>query len=181
MSGAHEQPGDTSARSSDPRAALALAYDRFAAALYRYALVILLDHGAAEDVVQQAFAKLAARRDGMTGIDSPADYLRTAVRNECWRLLNHRRRQHESVESAIDIPVLEPVDRAAENEEERRRVEAAMTSLPPDQREVVYLKVYENRTFQEIAGWLGVSINTVSSRYRYALEKLRQRLMTHAS
>ena len=51
-----------------------------------------------------------------------------------------------------------------------------MRALPAEQREVVYLRVYEGKTFQEIADWLAVSINTVASRYRYAMEKLRERL-----
>jgi len=41
---------------------------------------------------------------------------------------------------------------------------------------VVYLKIYEGKTFQQIADWGGVSINTVASRYRYAIEKLREHL-----
>jgi RNA polymerase sigma-70 factor (ECF subfamily) len=53
-----------------------------------------------------------------------------------------------------------------------------MRSLPPEQREVVHLKVFEGLTFQEIADLAGESINTVASRYRYALEKLRGQLGT---
>jgi RNA polymerase sigma-70 factor, ECF subfamily len=45
-----------------------------------------------------------------------------------------------------------------------------------DQREVIHLHVFEGRTFQEIATLAGESINTIASRYRYALQKLRQAL-----
>jgi RNA polymerase sigma-70 factor (ECF subfamily) len=50
----------------------------------------------------------------------------------------------------------------------------AIRELPPEQREIVYLHVFEGLTFQEIATGLEASINTVAARYRYALGKLRQ-------
>ena len=43
-----------------------------------------------------------------------------------------------------------------------------------EQREVVYLHVFEGMTFQQIAGTSGESINTIASRYRYALARLRE-------
>jgi RNA polymerase sigma factor (sigma-70 family) len=49
-------------------------------------------------------------------------------------------------------------------------------ALPPDQREVLHLHAFEGMTFQEIADLAGESINTISSRYRYAMGKLRQTL-----
>jgi DNA-directed RNA polymerase specialized sigma24 family protein len=59
-------------------------------------------------------------------------------------------------------------------------VENALAALPARQREVVVLKVYEGRTFGEIARLLNISPNTAASRYRYALEKLRPLLEEHA-
>jgi len=50
---------------------------------------------------------------------------------------------------------------------------AALSRLPRAQREVVVLKIYREKTFQQIAQMLQLSLNTVASRYRYALEKLR--------
>ena len=47
--------------------------------------------------------------------------------------------------------------------------------LPPEQADVVALKVWHDLTFAEIAVLLAVSPNTAASRYRYALEKLRER------
>ena len=72
--------------------------------------------------------------------------------------------------------MLEPVDAAFANDDERQAIEAALRALPAEQREVVHLKVYEAMTFQQIADLLGLSLNTAASRYRYATEKLRQSL-----
>lgn len=51
-----------------------------------------------------------------------------------------------------------------------------MAALPPEQREVVFLKVWTGLTFAEIADVLATSANTAASRYRYGIEKLRRDL-----
>jgi RNA polymerase sigma-70 factor (ECF subfamily) len=53
---------------------------------------------------------------------------------------------------------------------------AAVADLPPEQREVVALKIDGGLTFAEIGRVMGTSLDTAASRYRYALTKLRQTL-----
>ena len=53
---------------------------------------------------------------------------------------------------------------------------AALGELPSEQRAVVHLKLWEGLTFEQIAESLGIPMNTAASRYRYGLDKLRQRL-----
>ena len=55
-------------------------------------------------------------------------------------------------------------------------LQRAVKDLPPNLREVVVLKTWSSLTFQEIATTLGVPLNTAASRYRYALERLRESL-----
>ena len=139
-------------------------YDAHGASLYRYALMLLLDHAAAEDAVQQVFAAVLR---GSGPLENEIHYLRRAVRNECFSTLRRRRAARSDVRPilhavAADVPV-----------DERIAVERALATLPADQREVVHLHVYEGMTFKEIGDSLDESINTVASRYRYALAKLR--------
>jgi RNA polymerase sigma factor (sigma-70 family) len=58
----------------------------------------------------------------------------------------------------------------------RLLLEDALRDLPPEQREVVHLHVFEGLTFKEIASEAGASINTVAARYRYALARMRTAL-----
>ena len=164
----------------DPHAAarrqLAALYDRHGAALYRYALVLCARHAFAEDAVQQAFAKLAALGPRIAELQSPGDYLRVVVRHECYRLLQLPRLATVDAENAPAL--LEPVDAVMELDDQRRAIETALAALPPEQREIVHLKVYEDQTFQQIADLLAIPLNTAASRYRYALDKLRDRLAT---
>jgi len=46
--------------------------------------------------------------------------------------------------------------------------------LPAEQKEIVFLKVFDGLTFKEIGSACGISANTAASRYRYGLAKLRQ-------
>jgi RNA polymerase sigma-70 factor (ECF subfamily) len=58
----------------------------------------------------------------------------------------------------------------------REKLAEALGELPPDQRAVVHLKLWENLTFEAIAETLEIPLNTAASRYRYGLDKLRERL-----
>jgi RNA polymerase sigma-70 factor (ECF subfamily) len=146
-------------------------YDEHGAALYRYALMLLADPSGAEDAVHHVFASLLR---GQYRIEAGKDvhYLRRAVRNECYSMLRRRRVRNE-VDAA---PLLEPRAVQGDKPEERLALEGALRELPPEQREVVHLHVFEGLTLQEIADASGVSINTVASRYRYALARLRDAL-----
>ena len=142
-------------------------YDEHGASLFRYALMLLADHAAAEDAIQQVFTALM--RGGT--IENPAHYLRRAVRNECYSTLRRR-----TTQPVLREPLLEPIDEETTSADERIALERALVTLPAEQREVVHLHVFEGMTFQEIAAATGDSINTAASRYRYALEKLRKEL-----
>jgi RNA polymerase sigma-70 factor, ECF subfamily len=124
--------------------------------------------------VQQAFAKLAGLGPRITELQSPGDYLRVAVRNECYRLLRSPR--WAAIEAESTAAILEPVDAALQRDDERRAIESALAALPAEQREIVHLKVFEDQTFQQIAALLGIPLNTAASRYRYALDKMREHL-----
>ena len=61
----------------------------------------------------------------------------------------------------------------AERDEHIDLMEAALTKVPPPQREVIIMRLQGGMKFREIAHFQNVSINTVQGRYRYGLEKLR--------
>jgi RNA polymerase sigma-70 factor (ECF subfamily) len=147
------------------RADIGRLYDQCGASLYRYALMILADPSAAADAVHDVF--VAVMRRGVA-LENPEHYLRRAVRNECYSVLRSRTTR------AASEPLVEPV--GSDDPDLRIAIERALRDLPPEQREVVHLKSFEGMTFQEIADATGESINTVASRYRYAMEKMRAHL-----
>ncbi len=143
-------------------------YDAHGAALHRYALMLLGDPSSAEDVVHQVFTTVLGRADV---IGSEQNYLRRAVRNEAFTLMRRGRTR-----ASASGPLLEPVVAGGVTPEERIALERAILALPAEQREVIHLHVFEGMTLQEVADTAEESINTIASRYRYAIQKLRAAL-----
>jgi RNA polymerase sigma-70 factor (ECF subfamily) len=143
-------------------------YERHSAILLAYARSLTKDAAGAEDVVQEVFAKLLR---GETGVpDVPLAYLFRAVKNGA---LNARRKR--SGEAALDLETTWFQHRDG-NREAALALQAALGELPEEQRETVMMRVWSGMTLAEIAAATGVALPTVSSRYRYALEKLRERM-----
>ena len=132
-------------------------------------MLLLADREAAEDVLHDAFVQMARASDRKPGETLSFGYAATTVRNTCYSML--RRRRHDAGQPGL----IEPASPDA-TEEERLMIDEALRALPVEQREVVFLKVYEGLTFQEIASRCDVSINTAASRYRYATQALRRAL-----
>jgi RNA polymerase sigma-70 factor (ECF subfamily) len=143
-------------------------YEKHGPALAAYGCCCGLDFASAEDVVQQVFLKLLQGRTLMPQM--PVPYLYRAVRNASLNLHRDFRREVEMPdrETWFIGPDGHPEDVLA--------LQAALRELPQDQRETVFLRVWGGLALQEVADTLDVSINTAASRYRYALEKLRERL-----
>ncbi|MFW6437787.1 MAG: RNA polymerase sigma factor, partial [Armatimonadota bacterium] len=143
-------------------AALGALYDRHATALYRWLLATGLPRGDAEDLLSECFLALVDRGEGAAQIEDVRAYLFAVARNKLSR-------------SAPDTQALELVLEPATNPHsaDAVAVREALADLSPEQREVVVLKVWQGHTFAEIGRLLDIPPNTASSRYRYALEKLR--------
>jgi len=153
-------------------------YEKHGSHLYRYALMILADHTSAEDAVQQAFTKTMKLGKHILKIASYDGYLRKAVRNECYQIIRKRRQADTALRLLSSQPILEKEPGETIDQDEQNLINSAIRKLPPDQREVLHLKVYEDKTFREIAEIIGVSTNTAASRYRYAMDKLKETLVS---
>jgi len=134
--------------------------------------MILWDCGLAEDAMHQVFVKLLnQQRGGADEVASWEGYLARAVRNECYRVMKRRNRPPARLPSEGQI--LEAADATGGDEQERQKLERALSQLGAEQREVIQLKVYEGMTFRQVAQAIGISVNTAASRYRYAIDRLR--------
>jgi RNA polymerase sigma-70 factor (ECF subfamily) len=134
----------------------------------------------AEDVVQCAFIKFWRRQPDAQPEHYPLLY--SAVRSTALDLLrgDHRRARREADPAVEILRDDQPFfDAGIEQRETAAVVEQAMRRLPPEQREVLALRIWGELTFAEIATTLGESINTVASRHRYALDALRRVLKTY--
>jgi len=140
-------------------------YETHAPQILLYGRALGLSHCEAEDVLQETFVALM-QRDGSP--DEPLHYCLRSFRN---RALNYRRslwrRLTREMESARWF------ERAEGESPRERAATRCLAKLPPEQREVIVLKIWHEYTFEQIGELLEASPNTVAGRYRYGLQKLR--------
>jgi RNA polymerase sigma-70 factor (ECF subfamily) len=125
----------------------------------------------ASDVVQEVFVRLAECRDRLVGVADPRAWLLSMAHHVAVDIA--RRRKRARSESLNDIPPL------VAPESEGSSVDAARASrllakLPPAQRDVIYLRHYEDCTFAAIGKITGVPTFTAASRYRLGIARLRR-------
>lgn len=153
-------------------------FDQIAPNLVLYARQLTPSPADAEDVVQMAFVRWWRRFPDGDKENIPLLY--AAVRTIALDLRrSDTRRAKREAASDIALPGGEEAptfDVPPERKETAAIVTDALAKLPEDQREVVTLKLWGGLTFQEIATALGISINTVAGRYRYALTHLQKHL-----
>jgi RNA polymerase sigma-70 factor (sigma-E family) len=140
--------------------------------LFRTAVAIAGDAGAAEDALQSAFAKAFASWHRVAAAEHPEAYVRRMVVNE---ILSARRRGWGRRERPAER--IEPAA-TADSPEHRVVVHGtlwpAVQQLPVRQRAVVVLRYYEDLSEREIAAVLGCSRGTVKSQASAALANLRR-------
>jgi len=146
-------------------------YDQHGPALVAYACSFVVDGAAAEDVVHRVFVKLLSGHTSAP--DVPAAYLYRAVRNEAFNARRNGWRDAQLEEASLCFT------HRHGNREAALTLQKALGELPEEQREVVVMRIWAGMTLEEVAAATEVSLNTAASRYRYALEKLRERLQPH--
>ncbi len=154
----------------DDPAAIELMWDRYAGDLLALLQAVLGSKQDAEDVLQTVFVRMVRQRRHLAAARRLDAYVCQIARHEASRFLKQRRKPRG--ESPRE-PWLVGAEPDAAGQETAETLQAALAQLPAVQREVVVLKIYRDKTFVEIGGLLALSQNTVASRYRYALEKLR--------
>lgn len=136
--------------------------------LVLYGRALGLSHGEAQDVLQETFVALLRRLEPPL---QPLHYCVRAFRN---RALNYRRGLWRRLTREWESQRW--FERSPDETSAEREAMLALADLPPEQREVIVLKIWHEHTFEEIGRLLEVSPNTAAGRYRYGLQKLRLRL-----
>jgi RNA polymerase sigma factor (sigma-70 family) len=129
----------------------------------------------AEDILQDVFSALVEANRLLVPIDHVTGWLFRVARNRITDLFRARPEDRLELEDLLPSP-----DAGPEAEYARglllEELEQAIADLPADQRDVFIAHELEGRSFKEIAAATGVGINTLLSRKRYAVLRLRERL-----
>jgi RNA polymerase sigma factor (sigma-70 family) len=148
------------------------------------------DAGDAEDILQEVFFELISTYRLMEPVEQVSAWLFRVARNRITDLF--RKKKPELLNDAIAVSddgeeltledLLPSADAGPEAEYARNvlidALEEAIEDLPEDQREVFVAHELMGRSFKELSEETGVSVNTLLSRKRYAVLRLRERLQT---
>jgi len=142
------------------------------------------DPGDAEDILQDVFSELVEANRLLMPIEHVAAWLFRVARNRITDLFRKRKPVRLHNAGADDDPRFEDLlpspDAGPEAQYARsvllEELAAALDELPEDQRDVFVAHELEGRSFKEMAEEFGVNVNTLLSRKRYAVLRLRERL-----
>lgn len=133
---------------------------------------------AVEDLVQDVFVRIWERRETWNPQVAVRAYLYRSVHNQA--ISNIRKKKHEtpmvdSVEFTAVAPDLSPFELINNNELDLA-IKSAIKILPERRREILILRLLHDMSYKEIAEVLGISVNTVDTQLRRALNLLRDQL-----
>jgi len=157
--------------------ALRRIYEKYKNDLLALAIALSIDRATAEDVLHDVFVSFAQYAEKLHLRRSLKSYLSSCIANRVRNLSREKSQrtmqlnQAETIGSDCDGP-----ERLAITAEQSERIEKAMAELPYQQKEVIILHLQSGMRFKAIAESQDVSINTIQSRYRYGLDKLRELL-----
>jgi RNA polymerase sigma-70 factor (ECF subfamily) len=140
--------------------------------LLQYACYRLGNIEDAEDAVQDVFVKMQQRlTEKREDIKNLTAYLYRTLANLCIS------RQREAKRTLI-IPIdglSDPIEPETEDfEQEFRRINQLLSEIPDEQAEVIRLRFFGEKSFQEIADILSIPLTTAKSRFAYGLEKIKR-------
>lgn len=161
-------------------AALEALYQRYGGACYRLSRRILDDAQLAEDVVQQVFLALWQGGGYDRSRGAVSTWLMSITHHKAVDALRReagRRKRLADDQELVEVEATGPGPAdAAWTRLRADRTRAALSGLPPEQREVLLLAYYGGYTQREIADMTGLPLGTVKSRTLLAMQRLRTRL-----
>jgi len=157
--------------------------------LFTYIMFVVRDHDTADDIFQETFVKAITKLQQGKYTDSGKFlfWLTRIAHNVIMDWYRQQKSEHiveptedNDLSNLRGASVLDTYrESEMSNEQVLADVKRMMNNLPAPQREVVYMRFYQNLSFKEIAQLTGVSINTSLGRMRYALINLRKMAKEH--
>jgi len=139
--------------------------------LFSFAFFRVGSYEVAQDIVQEVFIRFYENSNRLSAANNVKAYLLKTISNACTDYLRKN--------GKIQFVTIEKLENELTDEEEKSclseylRIDDILSNLPADQAEILQLKFVDSLNFVEISELLNVNVNTVKSRYKYAIEKLR--------
>ena len=162
------------------RLAYAFMYEKHARLLYNYGYKIAQDRQLTEDCLQDLFLTILETRERLSPTDSIKFYLMRALRREIVRKLNGQHRFWDNPDADVDFRLefyYEPTWLDAQISKERSEaVLHELNQLPARQKEALFLKFFDNLSYDEIAGIMGIETTSAYKVMYKAIASLQKRI-----
>lgn len=149
--------------------------------LFKYGFHILSNEEQTKDSIQELFLKLWKNRNNLGECYSIKFYLIKSLRSHISDLRRKEKKQNELVENDMvefDFPYEHWLILKQEEDEARKRIEKALKSLSPRQREAVYMRYYEEYDYQKIAELMAMNVQSVRNLIHTSLQILKGLFVT---
>lgn len=147
--------------------------------LYRIAFNYLEDSADASDTVQDLFIKLWNSRDRLDAVVNPQAYAYTLLKNLCIDRLRKDGRK-VSLDTVPERSSEDPPDKVLADRETLRKVLRHIDTLPPKQRQIVRMRIFEELEYDEIAERLGMSEINTRVQLSLARKTLKKRMKSES-
>lgn len=154
-------------------------FDRYSGRIYNFAYRFLKNSEAAEDATQEVFVKMMKYAKQFHGDAKLSTWLFSITANLCRDYLRKAENKHkEGEETLLTLPANQSYspERSLEMRQNEERVQKALQSLTPEQREAILLSRYQGLSYAEIAQIAGCSEGAVKTRVFRAMETLKKLL-----
>ena len=151
-------------------------YDNYSKRLYFHIRRLVVDHGDAEDILQEFWVKVWRKMDTFREQSAPYTWLYRIATNEAMNFLRKRKRRalllrgEQAVEHIADRL---SQDTLFSGDEAERRLYAAVAALPDRQKTIFSMRYFDELKFREIAEILKLSVGAVKASYHHAEKKIR--------
>lgn len=156
--------------------AFSIIFRNYSNPLYWYAFKLLNSEFWAEELVQEVFVQLWSKRELLADVESPSAYMYRMIGNKA---LNRIRRQELEVKMqyfaahTLHLSGAEEMTHGDKWDQVQTLLQAAVNSLPEQQKRIYQLKYQQGFSYEEIAGMLSISVNTVRNHMTKALQAIR--------
>ncbi|GAB3999423.1 sigma-70 family RNA polymerase sigma factor [Spirosoma daeguense] len=162
------------------KVAYSFMYEKYARLLYNYGYKIAQDRQLTEDCLQDLFLNILETRERLGQTDSIKFYLMRSLRREIVRKLNGQQRFLSGSEEQIDFKVefyYEPTWLDSQiSQEQSEAVLRELNQLPARQKEALFLKFFDNLSYEEIAGIMGIETTSAYKVIYKAIASLQKRM-----
>ncbi|WP_455664777.1 RNA polymerase sigma-70 factor [Phocaeicola sp.] len=144
--------------------------------LVRYATTLMGDADEAKDIVSETMEQAWKEFDKLEA-DTRSAWMYAAVRNGCLNRLKHLNVEQQHINSLIEATRTDMSNSYREHEALLQQAECIARSLPEPTCTILRLCYWEKKTYQQVAGELGISPDTVKKHISKALRTLREAML----